>query len=106
RYRPALNGAVAYEGELTLPPGADVAEALFAPPQHGVPVTLAEGEALHVVLHRDGAGPMTTFGLAFQPPFDDDESELERAVALARDADVAIVVVGTTAEVESEGFDR
>ena len=33
-------------------------------------------------------------------------AELERAVALAREADVAIVVVGTTAEVESEGFDR
>ena len=49
---------------------------------------------------------MVTFGLAFQPPFDDEDDELERAVALARDADVAIVVVGTTPEVESEGFDR
>jgi len=34
------------------------------------------------------------------------EEELERAVALAAKADVAIVVVGTTEEVESEGFDR
>ena len=49
---------------------------------------------------------MVTFGLAFEPPFDDEDAELERAVELARDADVAIVVVGTTAEVESEGFDR
>jgi beta-glucosidase len=35
-----------------------------------------------------------------------DEEELEHAVALAAEADVAVVVVGTTEEVESEGFDR
>jgi beta-glucosidase len=35
-----------------------------------------------------------------------DAEELERAVALAAEADVAVVVVGTTEEVESEGFDR
>ena len=48
---------------------------------------------------------MVTFQLNFEPPFDE-AAEFERAVALAREADVAIVVVGTTAEVESEGFDR
>src|SRR2546423_10635323 len=31
---------------------------------------------------------------------------MEAAVALAAGSDVAVVVVGTTAEVESEGFDR
>jgi beta-glucosidase len=35
-----------------------------------------------------------------------DEEELDRAVALAAEAEVAVVVVGTTEEVESEGFDR
>ena len=49
---------------------------------------------------------MVTFQLNFDPPFGDADAELERAVQLAREADVAIVVVGTTAEVESEGFDR
>ena len=39
--------------ELALREGADPGEALFAPPQHGVPVTLAEGEALDVVLRRE-----------------------------------------------------
>jgi beta-glucosidase len=34
------------------------------------------------------------------------EEELERAVRAAADADVAIVVVGTTEAIESEGFDR
>ena len=41
-----------------------------------------------------------------RPPHGSDDEEIERAVALARDADVAVVVVGTTEEVESEGFDR
>ncbi len=46
------------------------------------------------------------FQLNLQPPHGSDDEEIERAVALARDSDVAVVVVGTTAEVESEGFDR
>jgi beta-glucosidase len=36
----------------------------------------------------------------------DDEAELDEAVAAATDADVAIVIVGTNEEVESEGWDR
>jgi beta-glucosidase len=47
-----------------------------------------------------------SFQLNVRPPHGTDEEEIERAVALARDADVAVVVVGTTEEVESEGFDR
>ena len=34
------------------------------------------------------------------------DEEIAAAVALAASSDVAVVVVGTTAEVESEGFDR
>ena len=40
------DGAGAFDETLALPPGADPGEALFAPPQHGVPVTLAAGEEL------------------------------------------------------------
>ena len=47
---------------------------------------------------------MTAFQLNHDPPFTD--SALEDAVPLARDADLVVVVVGTTPEVESEGFDR
>ena len=65
-----------------------------------------------VLAHR--VGSMATdvgdlgvmFQLNVQPPRGSDDEEIERAVALARDSDVAVVVVGTTAEVESEGFDR
>jgi len=46
------------------------------------------------------------FQLNLLPPHDGDDEEIERAVSIARAADVAVVVVGTTEEVESEGFDR
>ena len=54
--------------------------------------------------HERSEGDLVTLQLNVDPPFGDDE--LERAVELAREADAAVVVVGTTAEVESEGFDR
>jgi beta-glucosidase len=110
RYQLSLRGSQVFDELLQLRPDADPGEALFAPPQHGVPVTLAEGEALDVVLRREltaeDGGMGVTFQLNFDPPFGDADAELSRAVDLARAADVAIVVVGTTAEVESEGFDR
>ena len=106
RFQLSLRGTQVFDELLELRPDADPGEALFAPPQHGVPVTLRACETLDVVLRREGGGEMVTFQLNFDPPFGDAGSELERAVQLAREADVAIVVVGTTAEVESEGFDR
>ncbi|MFC4243722.1 beta-glucosidase [Gryllotalpicola reticulitermitis] len=39
-------------------------------------------------------------------PGDDPDTQLDEAVAAAREADVAIVVIGTNEEVESEGWDR
>jgi beta-glucosidase len=47
---------------------------------------------------------MFTFG--YEEPFADPEAELTRAVELAAASDVAVVVVGTTETLESEGFDR
>ena len=71
------------------------------------------GEEVDVVLaHEVGSAASelgdvgTNFQLNLRPPHGTDDEEIERAVALARDADVAVVVVGTTEEVESEGFDR
>lgn len=44
--------------------------------------------------------------LTADPPRRDPDDEMAAAVDLAKAADVAIVVVGTTDEIESEGFDR
>ena len=49
---------------------------------------------------------MAAVHLNVEPPFGDEDAELERAVALAAEADVAVVVVGTNEEVECEGVDR
>ena len=103
RFTLDVDGERRFDTELSLPPGADPGAALFAPPQHGVPVDLEAGQTIDVVLR---ATPTAALELNFEPPFGDPDAEFARAVELARDADVAIVVVGTTAEVESEGFDR
>ena len=85
----------------------------MVPPQACHVLHLGRGDESEVVLSHvvgsaaaAGGGSGVSFQLGLQPPHGTDDEEIERAVALAREADVAIVVVGTTAEVESEGFDR
>jgi len=99
-------------GTTRLPEGADPA-ALLHPPFETVPVTLAEGEETEVVLRHEvtppaavGGLPGAVFSLLVEPPAPGEDEEIARAVGLAARADVAVVVVGTTEEVESEGFDR
>ena len=111
RFTLALGSGAPAEVELTLPPDADVAAAHMRPPQHAVPVELAAGEGVDVVLTHAVEGfpfgtPGDVFRLDVEPPVAPDDERLDRAVALAASADVAIVVVGTTDEVESESFDR
>jgi beta-glucosidase len=83
------------------------------PPQACHEMQLAAGEAAEVVLSHivqsardEGGRTAVSFQLGLQPPHRDDDEEIEYAMNLARAADAAVVVVGTTAEVESEGFDR
>ncbi len=107
RYALQIRGEACFDEELALPAGADLAEAHMHPPQRGVPVALDAGEEVEVVLrHERGDAPFDALQLNVDVPHRPDDEELERAAALAGDADVAVVVVGTTEEVESEGFDR
>ena len=88
-------------------PETDDAAGLLAAPQRGGRLTLAEGDEvdLTVVHHlEDGAAASVT--LAVEEPSPPEDEELADAVALAAAADVAVVVVGTTGEIESEGYDR
>jgi beta-glucosidase len=112
--RLTVAGQVAFEVATELPPGADPVEAMMRPPQAWAVVELGAGEEVPAVLRYrpsdlggfgDTEVAVVTFqlNLARQVP---DADELERAVALAAEAEVAVVVVGTTEEVESEGFDR
>ncbi len=89
----------------TRPEQVDLTIDFVAPPTRAVTRTLAVGEEIDVVLECDVySGLPATLG--YERPAFDESAEFDRAVAAAREADVAIVVVGTTERVESEGFDR
>jgi beta-glucosidase len=112
--RLTVGDQVAFDTVTELPPGADPVEAMMRPPQQLAPIELHAGEDVPVVLRyqpngTDGFGEAEVAVVSFQLNLarqTSDEEELERAVALAAAADAAVVVVGTTEEVESEGFDR
>ncbi|MEV6193784.1 glycoside hydrolase family 3 C-terminal domain-containing protein [Streptomyces sp. NPDC051920] len=77
------------------------------PPVHGASVHLTAGRAARMLARRElapGTGRATVVTAA--PPRPDDGPALAEAVRAARDADAAIVVVGTTEDDESEGCDR
>lgn len=84
------------------------------PPQQLAVVVLEGGRDVPVELtYRTGGDTtlggadvaMLTVQLNVGPELDE-QAEFERAVALAAESDVAVIVVGTNEEVESEGFDR
>lgn len=58
------------------------------------------------VVHAVGYGHFVRAALVHRLPGPSAEDDLARAVEAAASADVAVVLVGTTAEVESEGYDR
>ncbi|MFC5186177.1 glycoside hydrolase family 3 protein [Actinomadura harenae] len=83
---------------------------LLAPPEHRVEVALDAGATIPVRVEHalSGAGlfGIASLGLGHLAPRLPEDEELAASVAAAREADVAIVVVGTNDDVESEGFDR
>jgi beta-glucosidase len=85
------------------------AELLLAPREHRAIVALRAGVPVEVVLDqtiRPGLAHTVSATLGHRPPGPDADGMIAEAVALAAEADVAVVVVGTTEQVESEGFDR
>jgi beta-glucosidase len=111
RFRLLADEGVLFDETLSVRRGADVGETLMAPPVRLAPLDLAAGQSVAVRLEHDvHTSPIAGFGTFFQllleVPHGTDDEELQTAVALAAGSDVAVVVVGTTAEVESEGFDR
>ncbi|GGZ37859.1 beta-glucosidase family protein [Streptomyces poonensis] len=77
------------------------------PPVHAARTVLTTERPVHVVARRElvpGRGRATVVTAA--PPQPDPATALADAVRAARDADAAIVVVGTTEHSETEGYDR
>ncbi|MEV0466017.1 glycoside hydrolase family 3 C-terminal domain-containing protein [Nocardia tengchongensis] len=94
--------------ETVVPDGADPVEMLLNPPQRFVTRTLAEGEEVDVLVRMAPGGGFPAMGItcAVGRPRRSDDEEFAAAIELARTSDVAVVVVGTTEQIESEGFDR
>ncbi|MFE3099587.1 beta-glucosidase [Nocardia tengchongensis] len=94
--------------ETVLPDGADPVEMLLNPPQRFVTRTLAEGEEVEVLVRMAPGGGFPAMGItcAVGRPRRSDDEEFAAAIELACTSDVAVVVVGTTEQIESEGFDR
>jgi beta-glucosidase len=108
-YRLSIDGEEVLDEVLEPRPGADFVETVMIPPQACHQVELDRGEQVRLVaISEVGSAPMfgIRFALNLEPPYGSDDEEIDRAVSLARSSDVAVVVVGTTEEVESEGFDR
>ncbi|MFI6425278.1 beta-glucosidase [Promicromonospora sp. NPDC050880] len=66
----------------------------------------ADLDATLQVVHAVGYGHFVRAALVHRLPGPSAEDDLAAAVEAAAAADVAVVLVGTTAEVESEGYDR
>jgi beta-glucosidase len=108
-FRFEIDGETKSDG-LFFPEGTDPFMAFLNPPKQSFPLDLVAGESVELHLqHRpqQQAGfAAVMFTLGFEEPFAGAEEEAERAVALAAESDVAVIVVGTTDQLESEGFDR
>ncbi|MFD8667044.1 glycoside hydrolase family 3 protein [Streptomyces microflavus] len=101
-----------FDGTQDRAPGTDPLGAFFNEPVERGRLPLTEGAPVRVSLsHRPGPGtghPLkgVAFSLVHLAPLRDPDELIAEAVEAARTADTAIVVVGTTERVESEGFDR
>ncbi len=110
--RLTVGGTVLFDDTVT-PEGSDPFEAFMNPVEQKLTAELAAGEQVDVTLRfvPRSLGPgegldALNFTLGHNAPQLDADAEIEEAVRAAAAADVAVVVVATTEEVESEGYDR
>ncbi|MEU9416966.1 glycoside hydrolase family 3 C-terminal domain-containing protein [Streptomyces sp. NPDC048272] len=108
----AVDGRTLWDGVQEMGDEADPFQAFFGAPSERARVPLTEGEPVEVSLTfqvPDTTGlPLRAimFSLLHLGPRRDPDELIAEAVAAARAADTAVVVVATTERVESEGFDR
>ncbi|MYS78912.1 glycosyl hydrolase [Streptomyces sp. SID5474] len=81
---------------------------ILTPPERWAELDLTAGREVELHLRHEFAAerPGTGFVLGVDPPPVHEDAELAHAVAVAADAEVAVVVVGSTEESDSEGRDR
>ncbi|WP_245641086.1 beta-glucosidase family protein [Streptomyces megasporus] len=113
RFRVDVDGETVFRGDDDRGVGLVLDSSHNHPRTHGVEVTVdgtgprrVEVTVDLTVVDADGYGRFVTAHLRLRPPGPSPQEEIAEAVAAARRADVAVVVVGTNEEVESEGWDR
>ena len=87
----------------------DLGEFVLNPPCRSFGHTLRKGEEVLLQWEYPQGSlpiPIASFFIGFREPSRSQAEEFSDATALAAKSDVAIVFVGTTAEIESEGHDR
>jgi len=87
----------------------DPGDAIFNPVESKFSIDLTQGQVIQLryeVHTRIDRLPFAVFYPGFKEPMNSLEAERQVAVEAAKSADVAIVFVGTTSFIESEGFDR
>jgi len=109
-------GRVFIDGQLVLDEhpdveGDDVAAGLLSPPSATVPVTVHAGTSIALRAEftldpEDHLAAAASVRIGIAPRVEDPRSLIAGAVEIARDSDVAVIIVGTNSNVESEGFDR
>jgi beta-glucosidase len=106
-----VDGNTLFDGGVE-PKTNDPGEGIILAPEQRVTVELTAGQQVdvsltyQVFLPEDAPLVFISLTLGHAEPTATDEELIAEAVATAAAADVAIVVVATTEEVESEGFDR
>ncbi|MFD7920475.1 glycoside hydrolase family 3 protein [Streptomyces sp. NPDC059740] len=110
--RLTLDGRVLFDEEV-LPATDDPFELFMNPSEVTLETDLTAGRSVDVTVRYVpislGLGedlPALALRLGHREPHLDPDGELEEAARVAAGADVAVVVVGTTEETESEGADR
>jgi beta-glucosidase len=103
------DGRTLFDGAVELD-SDDLSAVFLDPPEHRVPVTLEAGQSVDVTLSQQVSltreFAVVSLSLGYAPPRASDDDLLAEAEDAAREAEIAIVVIGTSDEVESEGFDR
>jgi beta-glucosidase len=109
RFALAADGAPLFDGDIR-PESDDPAMIFLGPPEQRVTLSLAAGQQVQVTLTQQvrlrPEFAIISLSLGYGAPMAAPDELLAEAENAARACDVAVVVVGTTDEVESEGFDR
>ncbi|ROS75637.1 beta-glucosidase [Curtobacterium sp. PhB130] len=110
RSRMWIDGSLVLDEDVAVE-GDQLGAAFLNPPARSVPVTVTAGQELairieHDIVQDEALGGVLAYQFGTEPSDEDPSVLIDAAVATARDADVAVVVVGTNSKVESEGYDR